>query len=135
MDLVDSIKKIALNNVLNPDEGDPDYSLRRLQRWFSIHFHTSLTEVEALSTDYLLLHFYEYEFEQLEDKDLDTQLELALETPEERKTREQKEENEDMEYMRIIEEELELGKLEKPTKPKTLKPVEPLPDIEMKIPD
>lgn len=84
MDLIDAIKKQALLASIEPDS---DAVLRRLYRWFSKTFHMSIADVEDLPTDYILLHYYESKYEDLEDEEKHDEIIDILETPEEKELR------------------------------------------------
>ena len=56
LNLIKSLKILALKSILKPDE---EYLLNVVYRWFSEKFHTPLLEVENLPTIYVLKHFFE----------------------------------------------------------------------------
>lgn len=109
--IVESARKLALLSVLRPSW---DSFRRKICRWYSEKFHTPLKEVEEdLDFFDVLLHYFEYSFDQLEDKDRLEQLVLAIESPEERKRREVKEDLEEQEFLeQAIREEEEKNRKE-----------------------
>ena len=88
MDSVKAIQLIAMNNIIKQP---PDYRLRVLQRWYSKTFFTPLQEVEEIPLEDLLLHFYECQYAELEEPERKEELDLLLESPEDKLKREQKE--------------------------------------------
>ena len=60
-------------------------------RWFSRTYHTPLTEVEKLPIEYLLQHYYENYYTELEPEDLDKERTLLIETKAEKTERLRKE--------------------------------------------
>lgn len=134
-DLVDSIKKIALASVLEPDR---DAIERKVRRWYSKQFYTPLPEVEDLPLDYILLHYFEDLYESLDRDDLVSQIPLVLETPEERKLREEREQADEDAYMAKVAQELKeddkklLNKKPLKTKPQE-EPIETPDEEEVKI--
>lgn len=132
MSFIDDLRKLALNSVINPH---PDYNLRHIQREYSKKFSTPLHEVVELPIEYVLEHYFEDQFEQLDESELRKQALLLIETEEERAKREREEE----EFMEIMEQTIKEETKEKDfsvveAKP-SLKPVESqeLPEIDVKI--
>jgi len=103
-DITDSIRKLAMLAVIEPDASA---FLRRISRWFSQTFHTPLNEVEDLPTGYILQHYYEHTFEQMESKDRHNLIIELLESPSERADRKRKQESEDDQFLAQMEKELE----------------------------
>lgn len=83
-DLIDSIKRIALLSIVEPDS---EANLRRLYRWFSKTFNMAITEVEELPVEYILMHYYESKYEELNDEEKHDEIIDILETPEEKAAR------------------------------------------------
>jgi hypothetical protein len=81
---LDGIRIRALAGVMDPDE---EYALRDIFRWYSREFSTKLHEVEGLPLEFILLNWFEVQFQELdEDEQLALSREL-VETPEERAAR------------------------------------------------
>jgi hypothetical protein len=83
---LDGIRIRALAGVMDPDE---EYTLRDIYRWYSREFATKLHEVEGLPLEYVLLNWFEVQYQELDE---DEQIALArelVETPEERAAREE----------------------------------------------
>lgn len=49
---------------------DPSYTYRKICRWFSREFNTSLPQVVNLPVEFVLQHYYEHQFEGLKEEDL-----------------------------------------------------------------
>ena len=107
MSLLDDIRKIALSSVLEPDN---DAQVRRLHSWFSRTFQIPLPEVEDLPIEYILLHYYEELYSNMDEDELLEEAKYVLETPEQRKARIDKEEALDDEFDKEIREEMEAQK-------------------------
>jgi hypothetical protein len=63
MDFYESVRVKALRDVFKGDS--PDYILRRIYRWYSTTFHVPLPEVDDISLDSILQHYFEHYFETL----------------------------------------------------------------------
>jgi len=68
MDPYADIRIIALNNVANKVGS---YPIRKLVRWFSREFSTPIHVVEDLPIDYILLQYYESQYENMSKEELD----------------------------------------------------------------
>jgi hypothetical protein len=66
---------------------DADYRLRYINRWYSKTFHTPLHVVDDLPTEDVLIHFYECQFEDLEEAERLKSISELLESIDERKKR------------------------------------------------
>lgn len=88
MSKIDDIKKIALSSVL---EGDDEAFIRHLFRWYSKTFFTPLAEVELLPLEYILLHYFETQYEELDSTDKHNLIIHLLESPQEREARKKQE--------------------------------------------
>jgi hypothetical protein len=140
--IIDVARKLALKSVVNPDF---DTFRRKICRWYSKSFSTPLKEVEEDIVFFdVLMHYFEDLFEQLEDKDKQEQLKLAIETTEERSRREIKEDLEEQEFLEMaVKEEAERAKksidyskvAKQVKKDKLLKKTEDLPEIDIRIED
>lgn len=64
MDYFKACRALALHAVISDDPA-PDYSLRRVFRWYSEKFHTPLHLVEELPVHDILQHYYEATFEDM----------------------------------------------------------------------
>jgi hypothetical protein len=80
MDLLQAIRLIAMQSVVKPDY---EAFLRHVFRWYSREFATPLHEVEDLPIEEILLHYYEYSFEQLDEHERDLQISELLKSDEE----------------------------------------------------
>lgn len=67
-DLLRSLKILALTEVVATRSSD--YTLRKVMRWYSEKFHTPLHLVYDLDLEWVLQHYYESTFEDLEGADL-----------------------------------------------------------------
>ncbi len=67
-DIFEHIQIIALNNFLHPDENS---FYRKLCRWFSHEFNTSIFEVEKKPLEYLLLHYSEHRLDGMAKEELE----------------------------------------------------------------
>jgi hypothetical protein len=90
LDLLKAIRLCAFGAVKSKDKEDSDYTLRHIFRWFSREFHVPLPEVPNLPLEYVLTHFYECRYEQMEEDGLDEEDLLLRETKAERLAREAK---------------------------------------------
>lgn len=102
MSVIQDIQKIALLSVLEPDD---EANLRRIHRWFSKTFFLPLPEVENLPIEYILLHYFETLYAELDEEEQKKQVEYAIETEEERQHRIKNEEETDKEFVRMMNEE------------------------------
>jgi len=68
LSIYDSLQLIALQDFLQPTE---EAFYRKLCRWLSSTFHTSIFDVEKQSLEYLLMHYFEYRLENFSKEDLD----------------------------------------------------------------
>jgi succinate dehydrogenase flavin-adding protein (antitoxin of CptAB toxin-antitoxin module) len=66
-----ALQTVALADFLNKSH---EYQKRHIMRWFSITFHTPLIEVEELEFDYILQHYYEHTFENMEKDQLSKEI-------------------------------------------------------------
>ncbi len=64
----DSLQLIALQDYIYPDENS---FFRKLCRWFSATFHTSILEVEKQPFEYILKHYLEWSLENLSKQDFE----------------------------------------------------------------
>lgn len=91
LDLLKSIRLIAWDAVENKP---PEYILRKIQRWYSKTFYVPLPEIDIIPIEDLLLHWFESQFEDMEESEDPIKEEIVkklLETREERLAREAKE--------------------------------------------
>jgi len=58
-----------------------DYNLRHIMRWYSRTFHTPLHMVEDIPLEDVLRHYYEVQFEDLEEPELSAQIERLVTSP------------------------------------------------------
>jgi hypothetical protein len=65
-DIFRDLQIISLKNFMHPDE---NAFYRRLCRWFSAEFHTSIFEVEKRPLEYLLVHYFEHKLEKMSKED------------------------------------------------------------------
>ncbi len=77
VDFIDGIRARALLAVLRPDQ---EANLRHIFRWYSRTFHTPLHEVDDLPVEEILLHWFEAQFEDMEEPEWQMLL-RALTTP------------------------------------------------------
>lgn len=94
-----AIKINALNAIQNPDY---DAFLRRIFRWYSKTFHTSLPEVEEIPIVEVLTSYYEEVYEKMEDSDIKQEKIKLLMSPEEWAKKLQQEEVEDLAFIEAI---------------------------------
>lgn len=69
-----SLRLVAMRNVM-ADSPPNDYTLRHIYRWYSKTFNTPLHVVDNLPRHFILLHYFESQYETLRD---DHQLESQL---------------------------------------------------------
>lgn len=67
-DIFQDLQILALEKHTNPDEST---FYRKLCRWFSSEFHTSIFEVEKQPLEYLLCHYFEHKLEKMSKEDLE----------------------------------------------------------------
>jgi hypothetical protein len=135
MPLVDDIKKISLNAIINPDS---EANFRKICRSYSKKFHTPLHQVAQLPLEFILQAFFEDLFDEMDDDELRKQAQLAIETLEERQAREKAEEDfmEALEQEALEEQKKDLASLKDKSslKPKDIQEPEQ-PDISISIVD
>ena len=102
-DYLISIQKSAMASVAQPDF---NAFMRKISRWFSKTYSTPLLEVDQLDPSYVLQHYFEHTFEEMDKDERINKIIQLLETSEERRERELKEEEEEDAFVRKIEEEL-----------------------------
>jgi hypothetical protein len=89
-------------------EPDGDYFIRKVFRWYSKEFSTPLHEVLELPLDDVLTHYWESQYEQMDDDEIVAAIKRLRETEEERKAREAKEQDAvgaDEAWLRQVEQE------------------------------
>ncbi len=129
MSIIESIQKTALLAAIRPDG---DAVLRNLFRWFSKTFHTPLADVEEMPIEYILQHYFESQYEELEDEDKHNLIIFLLETREEREARKKEEEQDEEDFFNEAQAEAESGlslqestkKFKKPLIQKAIKSLE-----------
>lgn len=104
MSYLENLKKISLLAILRPDDSA---WLRSIFRWYSKTFHTPLHITESLPKEHILQTYFESTFEEMSEEDLKAELEYILETPEERKAKADAVEAEEIEFMQMLEEEVQ----------------------------
>lgn len=82
-----ALRLLALRDVLRDRDGipapaSPEFLRRKIYRWFSEKFHTPLHLVDELPIDDILQHYYEANYEAMEEEDLQRELAVLTETPE-----------------------------------------------------
>lgn len=90
MNKFDALNLIALKGALKPDG---ESNLRYVMRWYSKTFFTPLHDVPDLPIEDVWLAFFEERYHGMKREDLEEQVALALETPEERNSRVRAEED------------------------------------------
>lgn len=65
-DIFRDLQLISLQNFV---QGNEDAFYRRICRWFSAEFHTSIFEVEQKPLEYLLTHFFEHKLDKMSKDD------------------------------------------------------------------
>lgn len=111
------VQPIAFRNVL---EGNVDYQIRYIQRWFSEKFNKDIDEVEAMDPYKMLLHFFEHQYENLEEIDRDETHAKLIESDEERQARLDAEQDQRVQEMMADEELLRMVKAQQLTDRKKL---------------
>lgn len=86
MDFFKAIQLRSLRNVVV--DGDYDYRLRQIFRWYSKNFHTPLHVVDELPLDHVLTSFFEDKYEDLDEDEALEEIRTLTETEEERRARE-----------------------------------------------
>jgi succinate dehydrogenase flavin-adding protein (antitoxin of CptAB toxin-antitoxin module) len=104
MGYFEDLQKLALLSVLRPDY---DAWMRRVCRWYSKTFQTPLDRVEALPIDYVLQHYWESVYEELEGPEQSDKLQELLESPDDRKLRLERERIEEDEFVAAVQEEVD----------------------------
>ena len=64
----EQLEILALHSVST--KKDPSYTYRKICRWFSKEFNTSLPQVIKLPVEFVLQNYYESQFESLPEKNL-----------------------------------------------------------------
>lgn len=109
MSLIDDIRILAIQAVTD-EESDPEYKLRKIFRFYSSKFHTPLHKVQDLPLEEVLQAYFETIYETMESADIDEEIKLLLETPEQKQARINKEAADqlaDEEFLKQIKEENE----------------------------
>lgn len=122
---LESLQRIALRNVLEPDF---DAFMRSIRRWYCINFFTPLHQVEELEDEFILLHYFEHTYEELPAEERKEKIGEILKTAEEKAQEKAKEEEYDKELMEEMEKEAKALKEKKVPKKEAIKempPVEP----------
>ncbi len=112
MNIYEALKKLALKAVIAPDEA---YEMRRIFRWYSRTFHTPLEEVEEIPIQKVLVHYFESEFENANEEQIEKFIRDMCESKEDKYKREMEEER------LVVEDWLFLKSVEKTTKKPTNK--------------
>lgn len=94
MTLIDAIQLISIRAVEKPDGS---YFLRRVCRWYSREFNTALHLVEELPVDYVLQHYFESIYEDMDAEERKERIESLLEPAHKKKERVYQQEMEEME--------------------------------------
>jgi len=108
MDLLASIQFQALRDVYlygKGKESDPEYTLRKMFRWYSKTFHTPLHIVETLPFTDVLQAWWEEKYEEMTPEDLEHEREEILRTPEELEEAQRVEDAADADTWEMIQEE------------------------------
>lgn len=84
MNTFDALNLLALSGAVKPTG---ESNLRYVMRWYSKTFHTPLHEVYHLPVEDIWLAFFEERYHGMPREELQTYIDLALETPEERARR------------------------------------------------
>ncbi len=106
MSIIESIKKSALLATIEPDGGA---ILRHLFRWYSKTFHTPLTDVEGLPIEYVLQHYFESQYEELDEDQKHDLIIFLLESPEERAIREKADKIDEEDFFKEAQAEADSG--------------------------
>lgn len=124
MAFFDDIQKIAFLSVLRPDY---DAWIRKVCRWYSRTFKTPLDQVEDLPINYVLQHYWETVFDEMEDAEKRQALMELLETPEDRKKRVEQEQRAEEDFVAAAQAEVDKEKIKnKQTLKKAIKGLEKL---------
>lgn len=129
----EDIRLLALHNSYFKTS---EYGERLLCRWYSKEFHTPLPEVEKLDTSYILLHYWECHYADIEEERLNYDAVILTETQEEKVERLRKEEEEkkvEQMFLKQAEEEAKRIKEKKPQNVSDLKM--PTTKLSNKIPE
>lgn len=98
-----NLRKIAAAAVEEPTFED---WYRSICRWFSKNYHTPLPMVEDLPQEYVILHYFEVAYEEMQPIERQEQIQLMLETEEEKAQRLKKEQDLEDAFMQEAEKEL-----------------------------
>lgn len=115
MDYLGDLQRIAMAAVESPTYDD---FMRRIRRWFSKEFHVPLPQVDDLEDEYLLLNYFETQFEDLEPEERRNKILELIETEVERKARKTADQDFEDELLAEMEEEFKASK--KAIKPDSL---------------
>ena len=102
-----SIQLRALANTLLDPKDNPDveaHFLRNVFRWYSKEFNTPLHQVIELPLVDVMLHYYECQYENMEEPQLEAERLRLTETEEDREAREKAEKDDSDEVAALIEE-------------------------------
>lgn len=91
LNFFNAMRTIALRDVL---VGSSEYELRKILRWYSTTFRTPLHEVYDLPLEFVLQHFYEAKYEDMDPDDREEERKLLILTPDERRAKERIEDQE-----------------------------------------
>jgi hypothetical protein len=131
MSLVDDLQILALKAVI---DGDSDYNLRFVLRWYSKTFATPLHLVKTLPLPDVIQAFWESRYETMDEDALDDERLKIIETREERVARAIEADKEQMEVEEFMAENSKLVK-----KPGEIQPPSAIPYIksmpETSLPD
>ena len=115
---LESLQRIALKNVLEPDF---DAFMRGIRRWYCITFNTALHDVEDLEDEYILLHYFEHTFEELPPEERKDKIGDVLKTAKEKAEERDAEAKFDKDLMDEMEEEAKALKAKKVPKKEAIK--------------
>ena len=73
--LIRNLKLLAIHAVV---EDTSDYALRKIMRWYSREFCTPLDAVESLPLEDILQHWFESQYEDREEADLQAEIDRLL---------------------------------------------------------
>jgi hypothetical protein len=73
--IYEHLQLIALEEHLHPNESA---FFRKLCRWFSATFHTSILDTEQQPMEYILRHYFEYKLENMSEIELEQHKRLIL---------------------------------------------------------
>ena len=102
-----SIQLRALANAILDPKDNPDveaHFLRNVFRWYSKEFHTPLHTVIELPLVDIMLHYYESQYENMEEPQLEAERVRLTETEKDREARERAEKEDSEEVAALIEE-------------------------------